>query len=72
VGPFQRLLYGRRVVIEAGCPRASSYLSTLGRSLAPEVIASSVTDLVETGGHEFDGHPSVRKLISNGYQVLTF
>lgn len=21
---------------------------------------------------EFDGHPSVRKLISNGYQVLTF
>jgi hypothetical protein len=21
---------------------------------------------------EFDGHPSIRKLISNGYQVLTF
>jgi len=21
---------------------------------------------------EFDGHPSVRKLISNGYQILTF
>jgi hypothetical protein len=21
---------------------------------------------------EFDGHPSVRKLVSNGYQVLTF
>jgi hypothetical protein len=31
-------------------------------------IENSDVDLLD----EFDGHPSVRKLISNGYQVLTF
>jgi hypothetical protein len=33
-----------------------------------DAIESSDVDLLD----EFDGHPSVRKLISNGYQVLTF
>jgi hypothetical protein len=31
-------------------------------------IENSPVDLLD----EFDGHPSVRKLISNGYQILTF
>ena len=33
-----------------------------------DAIENSDVDLLD----EFDGHPSVRKLISNGYQVLTF
>jgi hypothetical protein len=33
-----------------------------------EAIEETDVDLLD----EFDGHPSVRKLISNGYQVLTF
>ncbi len=33
-----------------------------------DAIESTDVDLLD----EFDGHPSVRKLISNGYQVLTF
>ena len=31
-------------------------------------IEASAVDLID----EFDGHPSIRKLVSNGYQVLTF
>jgi hypothetical protein len=31
-------------------------------------IESGDVDLID----EFDGHPSVHKLVSNGYQVLTF
>ena len=33
-----------------------------------DAIENTDIDLLD----EFDGHPSVRKLISNGYQVLTF
>jgi hypothetical protein len=33
-----------------------------------EDIESGDVDLID----EFDGHPSVHKLVSNGYQVLTF
>jgi hypothetical protein len=33
-----------------------------------EPIEESDVELLD----EFDGHPSVRKLVSNGYQVLTF
>jgi hypothetical protein len=33
-----------------------------------EEIEKTDIDLLD----EFDGHPSVRKLISNGYQILTF
>jgi hypothetical protein len=33
-----------------------------------DAIESTDVDLLD----EFDGHPSIRKLISNGFQVLTF
>lgn len=33
-----------------------------------EAIEGTDVDLLD----EFDGHPSVRKLISNGYEILTF
>ena len=33
-----------------------------------EEIERTEVDLLD----EFDGHPSVRKLVSNGYQILTF
>ncbi len=33
-----------------------------------DAIESTDVELLD----EFDGHPSVRKLLSNGYQVLTF
>jgi hypothetical protein len=45
---------------------ACSYCAGVYR--VKDAIESSDVDLLD----EFDGHPSVRKLISNGYQVLTF
>jgi hypothetical protein len=45
---------------------ACSYCS--GAYGVKDEIEKTDIDLLD----EFDGHPSVRKLISNGYQILTF
>ena len=59
---YHPLFAKTRSVIAGAC----SYCA--GAYGVKEDIEGTDVDLLD----EFDGHPSVRKLLSNGYQVITF
>ena len=59
---YNKLFEEIKDVVQGAC----SYCATVYG--VKDEIESENVDLID----EFDGHPSVRKLVSNGYEVMTF
>ncbi|MGH2751842.1 MAG: DsrE family protein [Actinomycetota bacterium] len=59
---YHKLFEQTKEVVQGACSYCANAYGV------KDEIAAGEVELID----EFDGHPSIRKLISNGYQVLTF